>query len=73
MKVLYGVQDTDKIGTTIVNIWGVNINYNESKDPLKGVNLLGADFLERANIKLEITYDSDFMQSYCVLKKWKVW
>jgi hypothetical protein len=59
LTALNGVNDFMQIKDMNVNIWGTEFAINISTSNWKDINLLGANYLKRANLKLECAYDYD--------------
>lgn len=69
MRVLFDVEDLAVIESTNVNIWGTKIAVNSSVADWQGINLLGANFLRKANLHFECLYDEDPLNEFCILNK----
>jgi hypothetical protein len=57
------------IESTGVNIWGIKLAVNPSTEHWAGINLLGANYLRKAQLSLQCIYDQDPELEYCKLEK----
>jgi hypothetical protein len=69
MLAIFGVRELALIESPGVNIWGTKLAVNTSSAHWEGVNLLGANYLRKAELTFQCIYDQDPELEYCKLEK----
>lgn len=66
---IFDVKDLSLLPTTGVDIWGTKISISQSTAHWEGINLLGANYLRKAQLAFQCIYDQDPELEHCKLEK----